>query len=106
MRRPQQGSTLIERSISDCQSAAAARSVPLIDDCREEFNVSTTIQEPTTWPDFAEGLYEKLTGRGSQISYHFDDMIVEVPRDTSAGAPRATWRLHGKLHISTAERRA
>ena len=57
----------------------------------------------TTWPDLAEGLYERLTGRGTIISYEFRDMVVEVPRSTGADAPRATWRLHGTLSISTAE---
>lgn len=61
---------------------------------------------PDTWPELAEALYEKLTGRGSSISYKFDDMYVEVPRNTGTDAPRATWRLHGTLTISTSERAA
>jgi hypothetical protein len=59
--------------------------------------------ETTTWPDFAEGLYERLTGRGTTISYHLDDLVVEVPRATGGDAPRATWRLSGTIAISTAE---
>lgn len=66
--------------------------------------MSTTTRNETTWPDLAEGLYERLSGRGSQISYRFDDLEIEVPRDTSEGAPRAAWRLHGTLHITTSER--
>jgi len=58
----------------------------------------------TTWPDLAEGLYERLSGRGSQISYRFDGLEIEVPRDTSKCAPRAAWRLDGTLHITTSER--
>jgi hypothetical protein len=65
--------------------------------------MSTTVK-PDTWPELAEALYEKLTGRGSHISYKFEDMFVEVPRDTGDNAPRATWRLHGTLTISTTER--
>jgi hypothetical protein len=57
----------------------------------------------TTWPDLAEGLYERLTGRGTTISYRFDDLVVEVPGATGADAPRAAWRLHGTLHIRTSE---
>ena len=60
---------------------------------------------PDTWPELAESLYERLTGRGSEISYRFDEMQVEVPRDTSSGSPRAVWRLHGTIHISTKENR-
>lgn len=56
-----------------------------------------------TWPDLAEGLYERLTGRGTTISYDFSDMVVEVPDRTGADSPRATWRLNGTLSISTVE---
>jgi hypothetical protein len=59
--------------------------------------------DTTTWPDLAEGLYERLTGRGTAIAYTFEDMLVEVPRDTTPDAPRATWRLHGTVRITTAE---
>ena len=57
----------------------------------------------TTWPDLAEGFYERLTGRGATISYEFDDMFVEVPRGTGADSPRAMWRLHGTVNIRTSE---
>ena len=57
----------------------------------------------TTWPDLAEGLYERLAGHGTTISYHFDEMSVEVPKATGGDAPRATWKLDGTLHISTSE---
>lgn len=56
----------------------------------------------TTWPDLAEGFYERLTGRGATISYEFADMVVEVPSTTGDSA-RATWRLHGTVRISTSE---
>jgi hypothetical protein len=62
--------------------------------------------EMTTWPDLAEGLYERLTGRGTTITYGFDDLVVEVPGATGADAPRAAWRLHGTLHVRTSEPRA
>jgi hypothetical protein len=68
--------------------------------------MSTDTAAPATWPDFAESLYEKLTGRGTEISYRFENLTIEVPRDTSAGSPRATWLLDGALHISTAEKRS
>lgn len=57
----------------------------------------------TTWPDLAEGLYERLTGRGATISYAFDDLTIEVPGSTGAGAERAVWRLSGTVSISTSE---
>jgi hypothetical protein len=66
----------------------------------------STATTPDTWPELAEALYEKLTGRGSHISYKFEDMIIEVPRNTGTDVPRAVWRLHGTLTISTTERTA
>lgn len=57
----------------------------------------------TTFVDLGMALYERLTGRGAAINYHFEDMTVEVPRDTGADAPRATWKLDGKLRITTDE---
>ena len=53
--------------------------------------------------DLGMALYERLTGRGAAINYEFDNMVVEVPRDTGADAPRATWKLSGKLRITTDE---
>ncbi len=56
-----------------------------------------------TWPDLAEGLYERLTGRSATISYEFNDLAVEVPDRTGGDAPRATWRLNGTLNVRTSE---
>ena len=53
--------------------------------------------------DLGMALYERLTGRGAAINYEFENMVVEVPRDTGADAPRATWKLSGKLRITTDE---
>lgn len=61
-------------------------------------------QSPENWPALAESLWAFLTGRSAEISYHFEDMLIEVPRDTAANSPRATWRLHGTLRIATAEK--
>lgn len=58
---------------------------------------------PTTWPDFAEGLYGFLTGRGATIAYDFDELEIMVPRDASDSAPGAKWQLNGTLRIHTTE---
>jgi hypothetical protein len=50
--------------------------------------------------DIARELYERLTGREGAVTYEFDDLTVEVPRDFGADAPKATWKLSGKLRIS------
>lgn len=56
-----------------------------------------------TWPELAEGLYERLTGRGTEISYEFDDMEVDVPSHAGEGADHAHWKLNGTLRIRTRE---
>ncbi len=59
----------------------------------------------TTLVDLGMALYERLTGRGAAINYNFQNMVVEVPRDTGDDAPRATWKLDGTLRITTDESR-
>ena len=51
--------------------------------------------------DLGGKMWSYLTGREAAINYRFIDMAVEVPRDTGAGAPRATWKLNGTLQITT-----
>ena len=54
-----------------------------------------------SWTDLAKEMWSYLTGQGAAINYSFVDMAVEVPRDTGADAPRATWKLNGTLRITT-----
>ena len=60
-------------------------------------------QQVTSFADLGKEMWSYLTGKGAAINYEFVDMIVEVPRETGAEAPRATWRLNGTLRITTAE---
>ena len=53
------------------------------------------------WSDLGREMWSFLTGRKAQIDYQFVDMTVEVPRDTGANAPRATWKIDGTLRIAT-----
>jgi hypothetical protein len=57
--------------------------------------------DTTSWPDFAIGLYDRLTGCGAEIIYEFQNMEVAVPSSASAAAQHATWRLNGTLKIRT-----
>ncbi len=63
----------------------------------------TTAQasEVVDWTDLGREMWSFLTGREAAINYRFIDMAVEVPRDTGADAPRATWKLNGTLQITT-----
>ena len=62
------------------------------------------IEEAETWPDLAIGLYDRLTGRGAEIIYEFDDMTVDVPSTTGDAAEHANWHLDGTVRITTRER--
>jgi hypothetical protein len=62
------------------------------------------IDETTTWPDLAIGLYDRLTGRGAEIIYEFEDMGVDVPSGTGDDAEHAHWQLDGTVRITTRER--
>ena len=62
------------------------------------------IEESTTWPDLAVGLYDRLTGRGAEIVYDFEDMAVQVPSTTGEDADHAEWHLDGTVRITTRER--
>lgn len=59
--------------------------------------------ERTSFADLGKEMWAYLTGKGAAINYEFDNMVVEVPRETGPDAPRAIWRLNGTLRITTAE---
>ncbi len=61
------------------------------------------IEETQTWPELAIGLYERLTGRGAEIAYEFEEMSVDVPDRVGEDAEHARWRLDGTLTIRTSE---
>ena len=55
----------------------------------------------TSWPELAIGLYDKLTGRGAEITYEFENMEVWVPSGVGDDALHAPWKLNGILKIRT-----
>ena len=57
----------------------------------------------TNWPELGIALYDKLTGRGAEITYEFKDFAVSVPSSASADAVHANWNLNGTLKIRTKE---
>jgi hypothetical protein len=62
------------------------------------------VDEVQTWPELAVGLYERLTGRGAEITYEFDDLEVRVPDRMGPDADHARWRLDGTVRIRTRNR--
>jgi hypothetical protein len=65
--------------------------------------INQRTDEVLDWTDLGREMWSFLTGRQAAINYRFIDMAVEVPRDTGADAPRATWRLNGTLQVTTQE---
>jgi hypothetical protein len=59
------------------------------------------VGQTRTWPELAEELYERLTGRGAEISYEFENMALDVPSHAGPDAAHAHWRLDGTLRIRT-----
>lgn len=62
------------------------------------------VDETTNWPELAVGLYDRLTGRGAEIIYEFEDMEVAVPSKVGEDAEHAHWEIDGTLRITTNER--
>lgn len=62
------------------------------------------IEETTSWPELAIGLYDRLTGRGAEIVYQFEDMEVAIPSTTGEDADHAYWEIDGTVRITTNER--
>ena len=63
--------------------------------------MESTTPDTQSWPDLAIGLYDKLTGRGAEITYHFQGLEVSVPSSASASAQHATWRVSGAVTVLT-----
>lgn len=61
-----------------------------------------TVQLDTkSWPDLAIGLYDRLTGRGAEITYEFEDFELLVPSSASADSVHAKWRMSGVIKVRT-----
>lgn len=58
-----------------------------------------------TWPDLAIGLYDKLTGRGAEITYEFENLKVGVPQDSADTSAKAQWTLDGAVKIRTTDKK-
>ena len=57
---------------------------------------------PQTWPSLGAELFDLLTGRRAEITYHLDNMEVHIPAGTHApgAAPEyAVWKFNGAVRI-------
>ena len=53
-----------------------------------------------TWAELAIDLYDKLTGRGAEVTYHFENLEIYVPNKVDPDPKYAKWRLNGILKVS------
>ena len=58
-------------------------------------------EEINTWPDLAIALYDKLTGRGAEITYEFNNLEIYVPAKVDVDPKTAKWTLNGTVKIRT-----
>ena len=61
-------------------------------------------EDTTTWPELGIALYDKLTGRGAEITYEFENLEVSVPSSASSEASHANWKLNGTLKVQTSDK--
>ena len=59
------------------------------------------MSETHTWPDLAIELYDKLTGRGAEITYNFANLEVCAPSSTQADSAQARGKLNGTIVVSS-----
>ena len=65
----------------------------------------TNGQDTQTWPELAIGLYDKLTGRGAEITYELNNLQVRVPSRAGEAADFASWALDGTIRVRTRDER-
>jgi len=70
------------------------------------YGTMAELDDTKTWPELAIGLYDKLTGRGAQITYEFDDLDLYVPSKVGDDAEHAHWKVNGTLKIRTKDNEA
>ncbi len=60
---------------------------------------------PKSWPDLGAELFDLLTGRRAEITYHLDNMEVSIPSHTTAPGTEApasaVWKFNGALRVSS-----
>lgn len=59
------------------------------------------MKDTRDWPELAISLYDKLTGRGAEISYNFENFELHVPSSASDDAVHAKWKMNGTIRVTT-----
>jgi len=63
----------------------------------EDWNISN-------WSDVVKDIVDKLTGKDMEVTYHFDNLQIDMPKATGPEGKElgsAKWKINGKFTIST-----
>jgi hypothetical protein len=55
------------------------------------------------WPELMAQLFDRLTGKGTKITYEFQELVVDIPRATGPQGQdlgAAKWTVNGKIVIT------
>jgi len=55
------------------------------------------------WPELMAQLFDRLTGKGTKITYEFQDLEIDIPRATGPQGQdlgTAKWTVNGKIVIT------
>ena len=68
---------------------------------QESSNVDQNI---SNWSDVIKDIVDKLTGKDMEVTYHFDNLQIDMPKATGPEGKEigsAKWKINGKFTIST-----
>ena len=58
----------------------------------------------SNWSDIVKDIVNKLTGKDMEVTYHFDNLQIDMPKATGPEGKElgsAKWKINGKFTIST-----
>ena len=61
-------------------------------------------QNISNWSDDIKDIVDKLTGKDMEVTYHFDNLQIDMPKATGPEGKEigsAKWKINGKFTIST-----
>ena len=60
-------------------------------------------EQTTQWANLMAELFDRLTGRGAEIAYNFQNLEIDIPKVISPdghGLGSAKWTINGRLIIT------
>lgn len=60
-------------------------------------------QQTTQWANLLTDLFDRLTGKGAEVAYNFQNLEIDIPRATGPQGSElgsAKWVINGRLAIT------